>query len=147
MDEIPSAKAKAQAPPPPKVLTLEELQVKQCVEATKRICERVPSVTLTFDIPLQEDLLAKLIEKGFRVRYTLDYDSGESASNITTVTCKVTISNPVLVAKKDQQDTDATVKFLAHFMDRMAENSGEKAAYGMLSSFLGGGDIFTSSGL
>lgn len=149
MDEIPSAKE--QVPPPPKKLTPEEAQVKQCVEATKTICERIPSVTLTFKIPLQNDLCRKLVEKGFRVQYTLDWDSGETGVAGSTL-CKVTISNPALEAKKNQNQYDATAKFLAQFMDRMADNtsdSSEKATYGLLSSFLNGSgsDIFTSGSI
>jgi len=134
MEEIPSAKT--QVPITLKPLTAEESQVKQCVEATKKINKCFPSVNLKFMIPLQEELRLKLIEKGFRVVYDLNYDS----SNDVPYVCNVTISNPDLIDEKARSDGDVALKFFSQFLDKMSTDAtdSEKAAYGLLSSFLGG---------
>lgn len=117
MDDIPNAKD--QVPPPEKPLTPEEDQRKSCIDAVKKINESNPSVTMTFYIPLQEDLKKQIEEKGYTVSYNLSYTSNNKK---TPYICEVTISNPNLASKqkekKSKATTDAFVKLMASISDK-----------------------------
>ena len=93
-----------------------EQQKKACFEAISKINENCASSSIILKACPQEKLIKELEEKGYRVNYTLDYDSGKE----TKYLCKLRIINP--------KYKDAGTDFMASIEDNLKNFGFNKAS-------------------
>ena len=65
-------------------------QLKECLEAIKKINQNNSSVSLIFHATVSDNLIETLKEKGYVIKYFLDYDSSRSNNFV----CRLKIINP-----------------------------------------------------
>jgi len=84
-----------------------ESQKKSCLEAIKKINESCASSCIIIHAEPNQVLIKEIEDKGYRVTYTLDYDTAREHNFM----CKMRITNPTY--------NDAGTAFLSAFEDNM----------------------------
>ena len=84
-----------------------ESQKKACLDAIKKINENCASSCIILHTEPNQDLINEMENKGYRITYTLDYDTSREHKFM----CKLRITNPSF--------NDAGSAFLSAFEDNM----------------------------
>lgn len=112
MNDIPYADqgSEAEKESPQESLSLYEKQKSECLREMKKLSKDRASVSLTFSDKMEDKLVADLEEKGFVIKYKLNYDQDKPTRYMT----RLKIINPKFLKSSSDFNCD--------FIDNLEDN-------------------------